>query len=168
MSEHPVWPLWRRLTRLFPVWSIAFSAVASPGASRVGGVDYLGPLRRGRATQRAFELTSPLSDAEFDGLAALAALNARRQERLFRSIFVLYATVPITLLATSGELAPDRVTGFIREEWGLMAFYAVLFTVVLVWYYASLWRARQIVDVLDMARVERGTRPFTAVELRED
>jgi len=162
-----LWMLWRQLKRHFPAWSFVFSAFYTPGAWGLFGVDFTTGLRANRSTARAFEVLSQASPAEFDALTALAAVNARRQERVFRAVAIAYLTVPITLVVTWGEIAPDSVREAV-ERYPSSAFVLVFgLTMGALAYFISAWRARQIIDVMDLFRIERGAQPYTALELRE-
>ena len=165
--DHPVWAVWLQLVGLFPVWNILFTTVRGPGATRMGGTDYVRILRMHPSAMAVFDLLQPTPADVLDGVTALAAVNQRRQERLFRATALLYATIPVGLIALSGDMIPDALLRLIQREWIIAIGYLVLFTAVLLWYSASLWRAHQLVDVLDMVRIERGAGPYTAVELRD-
>ena len=108
-----------------------------------------------------------MSPTEFEALVALAAVNARRQDLISRTVILLYITVPLSLLATGAEIAPDSVERLIREN---LRDAMILFTGatlgVLV-YISSWWRSRQMTAVLDLVRIERGMPPNTALELRD-
>lgn len=162
-----VWATWARLRRVFALWRMIGESFVSPGAWGLYGVDMVTGFRRNATTRRTLEITSELSQQDFEAVAALAALNARRQDRWFRLVAVVYLTAPITLIATWGQIAPDDVGAFIRSRGVLSVVYAAAFTLAALAYMIFAWRARQIVDVLDLARVERDARPLTAVELRE-
>ena len=168
-QEQRVWTLWRSLKRLFPVWSLASSSFHTPGSLQtIGGNDFVSGLRRNRNSHQTFAVLDGASGEEFDALSALANINLRRQTRLLRAIVIMYITVPLSLVATAGEIAPDMVTAWLREN---QRFAWTLFfgsTVAALWYIAGWWRACQMVDVIDLFRLARGRQPYTALELREE
>lgn len=166
-SDAPVWPLWRELKRHFPVWSLLPSAFWTPGAFGYVGVDHVSGFRRNASTKAAFALMDGRPDEDLDLLTALAALNARRQRQMFTAVAVAYVTVPLTLIATWAEIAPDGVEAFIRGNVLSAVQGFVGLTMGALYYFCSHWRSRQMVEVLDLIRIERGARPFTALELRE-
>ena len=128
----------------------------------------MGGLRRNRSTEAAFKLMRALDDDRFNVLAGLAAVNARRQDRVFRTVVILYLTVPITILATWAEISSDSVNDYLRSDITGAVQYALLFTTGVTIYWLSWWRSKQMKDVIDLHRLERDARPFTALELRED
>ena len=167
--EQRTWMLWRRLKRFFPVWSLVSSGFHTPGSmATIGGNDMIQGLRKNRSSAQAFAVIEEASSAEFEAVSGLANVNLRRQTRLLRAIIIIYVTVPLTLVATAGEVAPQWVERLLRENpreaWTL--FFAS--TVGGSWYVAGWWRACQMVDVIDLFRLARGRQPYTALELRED
>ena len=167
VAEHEVWPLWRRFKQLFPTWSLLPESFYTPGAWTLVGTDFVSGFRRNRSTRRAFELLNDRPDAEFEGLVAVAALNARRQDLMLRAVLVAYITVPLSLLATGAEIAPDDVERLIREH---LRTSIILFsgsTVGTLFYVCGWWRSRQMMSVLDLIRIERGMLPSTSLELRD-
>jgi len=167
VAEHEVWTLWRAYKRLFSTWSLPISTFFTPGAWGWLGNDVVSGLRKNGSTRKAFELLSPLSDEQFDKLSALVSVNLRRQEQGFQVLAVFYISVPLTFALFVGEIAPGEVLAFIRDEpqatWQLV----ISLAAVTLLYLAALWRARQMMHVLDLARIERGQSPYTALELRD-
>lgn len=166
-DEAPVWALWRAVRKPFPVWSLLPSAFWTPGAFGYVGVDHVSGLRRNASTHKVFALLEGRLDEDLDGVTALAALNSRRQRQMFTAVAVAYVSIPLTLVATWAEVAPGAVERFIRAypTGALQAFIGL--TVGALYYFCSHWRARQIVEVLDLVRIERGARPFMGPELRD-
>ena len=163
-----VWDLWRRLKRLFPTWSLVPESFYTPGGYTAVGLDFVGGLRANRSTAKAFEVLDGVSDAEFDAVAALAALNARRQEQILRAVVVAYLTIPVSILAIIAEVAGDSLVAVVRANLRQTIQFAFAAATGPLMYYLSHWRSRQLVSVLDLVRIERGQSPYTAVELRDD
>ena len=163
-----LWDLWRRLKRLFPVWSLIPSSFHTPGAWGYVGVDFISGFRKNPSTIKAFDLLKDADDATFDALSALASLNARRQDQMLRAVILGYLTVPLSILALLAELAGDSVMSFVRGNTSQVIQFVTAATLAPLGYMMSHWRSRQIVGVLDLIRIERGQAPFTAVELREE
>jgi hypothetical protein len=159
----PVWPLWRSVYSLFPVWGW-LTGLGTPGAWSAFGIDYVTGLRRNRSTQKTFDLLAGRADGEFEAVVALAELNARRQKQMFTTIAVAYVTIPLTLVATGAEVFPDAVQAFVRSEPVAVLQIVALSTLGALYYFASHWRARQIVEVLDLVRAERLAEAAPAVE----
>lgn len=166
-GEHPVWPLWRRYKRLFATWTLPFSVLTTPGAWGWLGNDVVSGLRRNRSTREAFVLLDGISSERFNALSALAALNQRRQEMGFQMLVAFYVTVPITLIAAAGEIDPRTLIDFVGRMGSRAWFLAIASIVTTLIYLLALWRARQMVHVLDLYRLEHGVPPTAVVELRD-
>ena len=162
------WRLWGALKARFPAWSLIPSSFYTPGAFGYLGVDFISGFRRNPSTIAAFEILDGADEATFDAVSALAALNARRQDQMFRAVVIGYLTVPISVLALLAELAGDSMISFARQYADLIIPLAVGFAAAPLSYGMSSWRSRQILGVLDLIRIERGQAPYTALELRED
>ena len=162
-----LWRLWRSLHRLFPTWSLLPDSFVTPGAWGYLGVDFVSGLRRNPSTLKAFTLLDGAADELFDGLTALAALNGRRQDQLLRVVILLYLTVPLSILALVAELSGDSLLSFVKTHQAATIWLALTITLAPLGYLISSWRSKQLISVLDLIRVERQQRPYTALELRE-
>jgi hypothetical protein len=165
--DHPVWPLWLSFKRHFPTLTLPVSTFTTPGAWGWFGNDVVSGLRRNPSTARAFALVAGASPDLFNALSALATLNQRRQELGFQMLAIFYVTVPVTLFVSAGEIAPDALLAFADSQRRTLIGLTATFILVTLVYLASLWRARQMVQVLDLIRLERGLEPVSTVELRE-
>lgn len=163
-----VWDRWNRLKAHFPAWSLLPSSFVTPGAWGYIGVDFLTGFRANRNTHQAFEIMADADDALFDGVSALANLNARRQEQMLRAVIIAYLTIPVSILAVVAEVAGDSLLAYARANLDVVVPLATGLTMAPLSYFMSHWRSRQIVGVLDLIRIERGQSPFTALELREE
>ena len=168
MPVSEAWRLWTELHAHFPAWSLIPSSFYTPGAWGYLGVDFISGFRRNPSTIAAFKVLEGADDSMFDAVAALAALNARRQEQMFRAVVIAYLTVPVSILALLAEVAGDSVMAFARAHADLVIPIVVGSASAPVSYGMSHWRSRQILGVLDLIRIERGQSPFTAIELREE
>ena len=162
------WRLWAALKARFPAWSLIPSSFHTPGAFGYLGVDFISGFRRNPSTIAAFEILEGADEATFDAVSALAALNARRQEQMFRAVVIGYLTVPISVLALLAELAGGSVVSFVRQHADLVIPLVVAFAAAPLSYGMSTWRSHQMLGVLDLIRIERGQAPYTALELREE
>ncbi len=167
-GAHDAWRLWVELKSHFPAWSLLPSSFYTPGAWGYVGVDFISGFRRNPSTLAAFRILEGVDDATFDAVSALASLNARRQDQMFRAVVIGYLTVPVTILAVVAELAGDSVVSFARQHAGLIIPMITGSAAAPLSYGMSHWRSRQILGVLDLIRIERGQAPFTALELREE
>ena len=154
-QELACWTLWRRLKNEFPVWSFVPSWFYSPGAYGYLGVDFLSGFRRNGSTKRAFALLEGVDAKTFDAVTALAALNARRQEQMLRAVVITYLTVPVSITALVAEIIGDDLATFVREHMYNCLALALTLSIGPLSYLMSNWRARQIVGVLELAKIER-------------
>lgn len=150
-----LWPLWRRLTRLFPTWSLIPSGFYTPGAWGYFGVDFVSGFRRNKSTRQVFDLLSSVDNALFDALAELAALNARRQDQLLKVVVIGYVTVPLSIVAILADVTGDGMLAFIKANPFLVGQIVGAATIAPAGYLMSQWRSRQMIGVLDMVRIER-------------
>ena len=162
-----MWPLWRSYKRLFSTWTIVLSTFATPGAWGWFGNDVVGPFRRNPSTNKAFALLSDTPPEVFNALSALAALNQRRQELGFQMLVLFYVTVPVTLFVSAGEIFPDEFRRYLAVQGEVTLQLVGGLVLVTLIYLAALWRARQMVHVMDLIRIERGLDPVSTVELRD-
>ena len=153
--DETVWATWWRLKSLFAIWSSPVGWLFSPGARTAFGNDFLTGLRRNASTARAFDLLDQTPEA-FARLQAMALLNLKRHEQMFGFVALIYVSVPVTVLLGLSEIAPDGVLDLYRS-WK-QGFWIVVgaLTFGAVYYYAGVWRAKQIVSVLELWRIERG------------
>jgi hypothetical protein len=163
-----LWRLWRSLHRLFPAWSLIPESFVTPGAWGYMGVDFLSGFRRNPSTLKAFTLLGGVSDALFDGVTAMAALNARRQDQLLRVVIVGYLTVPLSILALVAELAGADLMSFVKAHQNITLWISLTLAAAPAGYMMSAWRSKQLIGVLDLIRIERQQGPYAALELRED
>ncbi|MFT3997156.1 MAG: hypothetical protein QM667_07100 [Asticcacaulis sp.] len=166
--ETPVWALWQRLTPLFPGWSLIPSAFATPGAWTMMGVDFLSGLRRNGSTRKAFELMQGVDTATFAAIVDMAALNEKRQEQILKAVIIGYLTIPLSIIAVLAEIAGDTLSSYAHAHTSEIIQWVCILTAAPAGYFLSHWRARQIVSVLELIRIERGDvagkRPDTTAE----
>ena len=153
--DESVWSDWWRIKNLFAIWSSPVGWLFSPGARTAFGNDFLTGLRRNASTARAFDLLDQTPQS-FARLQAMAMLNQSRHEQMFGFVALIYVSVPVTVLLGLSEIAPDGVLELYRN-WKLGFWIAVgALTFGAIYYYAGVWRAKQIVSVLELWRIERG------------
>lgn len=148
-----VWPLWRAIWKLFPVMGVI--DLRTPGAWSAFGIDHVTGLRRNRSTQAVSDLLAarPLTDVE--AMVAIADLNTRRQRQMLTTMVVLYVTVPVTGVATWAELSSDNAFTVLRDNLTFVIELFVIATTGVAYYAASHWRARQMLEVLELVKIER-------------
>lgn len=153
-TEHPVWPLWRELKKPFAVWSAAGDALSSPGSWGYVGNDFVSGLRRNASTERSFALLDAAPDL-YEAARALAALNVRRHEQMFQFVVLLYVSIPVTIVLGLAEVMPEGLVAEFTRQAVPIAIFVGGCTFGVIAYLTGVWRARQLVSVLDLWKLER-------------
>lgn len=153
---HPVWSLWWGLKREFALWSAPRDWFSTPGSWTYFGNDFVTGLRRNGSTGRAFDLLDANPEL-FEPVKALAALNLRRHEQMFHLIAILYVSVPVTFVLGLAEVMPDELVLAFKADSFIFLYLAAILTVCALVYMIGLWRARQVVSVIELWGIERGT-----------
>lgn len=166
-AQHPAWALWRQVKALYPAWNLWLEAFYTPGSWTMWGVDVVSGLRRNPSTRKTFALLEGASPELFEAVVALAAVNARRHDILFKAVLVTYITVPLAIVTTTAQITPIGVEHWLAGHWKLALQLFLTCTLGVVVYFWSQWRSKQILAVLDLVRIERGQLPNVALELRE-
>jgi hypothetical protein len=161
LASRPLWGLWRALTALYPLSQSLLAMVTHRGAlnreTSYFWFDVVIALRAMPSSLKVATRLDEVSDAELDGVIAIAELNSKRQEHFLRSIVLGYLTVPLTVGAIAAELWPGALLSlFQRPElsgvWS--GTIAGLATALLIRFVAD-WRARSFLTLLQMVRLER-------------
>ena len=151
---HPVWSLWWALKREFPIWKAPASWLGTPGSWTYFGNDFVTGLRRNDSTEKAFALLDATPD-QFDGVVALARLNLTRHEQMFHFVALIYFSIPVTVILGAAELMPDNLIAAFKANQFAFWYMLSILTAVAAVYLVGLWRARQLVSVLELWRIER-------------
>lgn len=152
----PLWPVWKRLVgefrtrRLFKHLSMSRSGMGFYGA------DVISTLRATPMAQGGLAVLADVPDDLLLRLGDLAVLNAKRNESMWRLAALFYVSVPLTLVLTGLEGAPEIVKDILAQSWGVILVGGGLITLWLLYYFGNQWRARQIEAVVELARIERG------------
>lgn len=152
-----LWQRWDDLHRLFPTWWFIGGAALSAWRMQ-SGFDALRRLRMSRRVMKAKLLVDQVDDDGLDALIGMARVNCERQGYFARSILLAYITIPFSIGALVAQLQPQLMqTVLIRyaPAWtgGLLGLgVAVAIRLVLD------AQARQFLTMLEIFRVERGTR----------
>ena len=151
---HPVWSLWWALKREFPIWKAPASWLGTPGSWTYFGNDFVTGLRRNASTARAFAAMDAAPD-QIEAVAALAALNLKRHEHMFQFVALLYISIPVTIILGLAEVMPDGLVAAFRDHQMLVWQLAGAMTVAVGLYLIGVWRARQLIAVIELWRIER-------------
>ncbi len=156
----PLWPVWRRLVQEFRTRRLFFHLSTSKSGMGLYGADVISTLRETPMAEGGLAVLADVSDELLLQLGDLAALNAKRNESMWKLSVLLYVSVPMTLFLTGLEGAPDIVKSVLAQSWGVLATFAVFMTIWLLYYFGNQWRARQIEAVIELARIERALPKF--------
>ena len=153
-APHPVWDLWWTLKREFSIWKAPASWLGTPGSWTYFGNDFVTGLRRNASTARAFAAMDAAPD-QIEAVAALAALNLKRHEHMFQFVALLYISIPVTIILGLAEVIPNGLVAVFQDHLALVWQLAALMTLAVGVYLIGVWRARQLLAVLELWRIER-------------
>lgn len=119
------------------------------------GVDLISNLRRSPMAERAFNLLAAVSDRDLERLADLARVNSQRHDSMWRMSVMFYVSVPATGALALLQIAPEAVAAAFTE--GSVVLWVAIGAILssMLYYFGAHWRARQILAVLEMVRLER-------------
>lgn len=155
-ADDPLWPLWRAVAAEFRAGRVLRHVFTSRAGWGFYGLDIVSAFRTSPMTRRSLALMVEVPDKLLNRLAALASLNARRNEAMWRMAAMFYVTVPVTLILAGLQGAPEFVRTILSDSGPALGLAAAAMTIWLLYYFFSLWRARQVEAVVELARIERG------------
>lgn len=165
-ETHPAWTVWWRLKRNFSLAKAPASWFGTPGSWTYFGNDFLTGLRRNESTRLSFELLDERPEL-FEALRDLAALNLKRHEQMFQFIALLYVTVPVTVILGLAEVMPDDLVRlFAQQQLAVLILVGAMTFGALV-YLVGMWRARQLLAVMELWRIERTPCAASALKARQ-
>ena len=95
------------------------------------------------------------SPERFEQVRALGALNLKRHEIMFQFVALLYISVPVTIVLGLAEIMPDGLIRMFSENQTFVWQAAGVVTFGAAVYLVGVWRARQLMAVLELWRIER-------------
>lgn len=156
VTEHASWPVWRALTAEFKTSRLLRAAFGSGAGWGLYGVDLASSLRQTPMAKAAMAMLASVDDKTLADLTAIAEVNAQRNDAMWRLAIMFYVTVPATIVIAGIDAAPQIVEEVIRPLALMLVILLPALTIQLLFYFATQWRARQIVGVLRFAWIERG------------
>ncbi|MDG1418828.1 MAG: hypothetical protein P8J78_02145 [Maricaulis sp.] len=155
--------VWARLTRRFAIWRLIVIASLSRRAMLPATNNNIGVMLDTDHWKTGLGVLGGLDDDQLDLIAAMATINARRVEHVFRTSTLMLVTVPVGVFIGLHELAPQALEsiGFTTlsaslSVLGIWGFFAALMM-------AASWRAK---DVLDVISYEQARRSFDRARQR--
>ena len=155
-TEDPVWALWRDVVSEFGLRRMLWSLIRSRTGWGFYGVDMASTLRTTPMARGAIARLSDVPPREIERLAALAGVNGRRSEAMWRMVVLFYVTVPVGIFLAGLEGAPNFIKIFAERQGVLVALLVLLLTIWLLIYFANQWRAKQVEAVIELVQIERG------------
>lgn len=154
--DDPLWPLWRALAAEFRAGRVLRHVFTSRAGWGFYGLDIVSTFRASPMARRSLAMMVEVPDDLLRRLLAVASLNARRNEAMWRMAAMFYVTVPVTLVLAGLQGAPEFVRSIISDTGPGLGLAVAAMTIWLLYYFFSLWRARQVEAVVELARIERG------------
>ena len=153
--EDGLWPLWRGVVGEFGLRRTVWSLMRTRTGWGFYGMDLASTLR---ATPMAKAVIARLSETppdELERLAALAGVNARRGEAMWRMAVIFYVSVPVGIFLAGLEGSPEFVKDVVQRQGLMVVPFVILLTLWLLVYFSNQWRAKQLEAVIDLVRIER-------------
>lgn len=142
--------VWRDIARLFPAWSLPIDLFFSPSTWRLLGADLLPSIVKNRRARRAVARLEGVSAHELDALIEMARINVGRASDMFRTVAVLYISVPIALGALVSDTAPELVRDQLRYNLSDILYWLAVATITPAVYFCGMWRAKQLHWTLEL------------------
>jgi hypothetical protein len=153
------WALWRQVVRTLGFRHLLTDSLATRQAWSQWAWDYVTGLRGRPATQRLIALLAPVEDRTLKQVLAIGRLNHRRLAASARWMSIAFVTVPASAALTLSELAPGWLKG-LKDDFDRTDTVALTAIIAIVLYQiVCAWQARQVLNLLEIAAVERGLFP---------
>lgn len=156
LDRDALWATWRRLTEEFRFSRLFRHLIASRSGWGLYDVDVVSTLSATPMAQGARPILAPLSTVELTSLAAIARINAARNDSLWKMAALFYVSGPVTTVLAAFQIAPN----FTRKvlEIGSVGFIPVILSLILslLFYYSINWRAGQVTALIELELIERG------------
>jgi hypothetical protein len=154
-EDKMVLEVWKRLTRRFATWRLIVIATFSRRAMFPATNNNIGVMLGTDHWKNGLGLLGGLDDDQLDLIAAMASINARRVEHVFRTSTLILVTVPVGVFIGLNELAPEALVsiGFTKISASLSVLAIWGFFAALMM--ASSWRAKDVLDVINYEQARR-------------
>lgn len=156
LDRDALWGTWRRLVAEFRFSRLARHLIASRSGWGLYDVDVVSTLNATPIARAARPLLAPLSNVELTSLAAIARINAARNDSLWKMAALFYVSGPVTTVLAAFQIAPN----FTRKvlEIGSVGFLPIVLALILslLFYYSINWRAGQVTALIELELIERG------------
>lgn len=154
-AQPEIWALWRTLSRELSTRRLLQMIFRSGTGFGLYGVDRVSSLRASPVTASVRRVLADADGVTLDRLARIAEVNATRNDALWRAAVMLYISVPGAVLFASLDAAPEFLRELLAINVPLLVGMFLLFTLQMFWYLGVHWRARQLVALIDLVRIER-------------
>jgi hypothetical protein len=143
---------WRGVVRYYPAWRMLIDLFFDAHSWRLIGVDVVSPVVQSKAARKAARALEGASPDMLAALAAMADVNSRRANDVFRAVFLGYVSVPLAIAAMLSDAAPDALSAMIREMAPSLVIFLVGSLLFPIIYFCGSWRAKQVNWVIDLYR----------------
>ncbi|WP_242915048.1 hypothetical protein [Brevundimonas pishanensis] len=158
-----LWETWRALAQIFTFRRMVSHLTRSKSGWGIYTVDVVSTLKHMPMAIEGQQILASHSDGELLRLKALADLNARRNDSIWKMAALIYVSAPLSLFLAGLQISPAYVKEVLRL--GGVGFVIFFFTMLasLTVYYSNNWRARQIEALIEPILIERGNLSFATV-----
>ncbi|MHC3126346.1 hypothetical protein OB03_03120 [Brevundimonas sp. GN22] len=155
-----LWETWSALARIFTFKRMVGHLTRSKSGWGIYSVDVVSTLKAMPMAVEGQQILAGHSDSELLRLKALADLNARRNDSIWKMAALIYVSGPLSLFLAGLQLSPAYVKEVLKL--GSIGFVLFFFTMLasLAVYYSNNWRARQIESLIELTLIERGNLSF--------
>lgn len=156
LRGHAIWMLWREARRRFPLGRALLGAYGQTPVKHRQASDAVQLLRLSPPGQAVIAHLHTATPADLERLITLAEVNARRQDHFFRSVVLIYITVPLTIGALWAQLSPSTLrTAFANPDLaGLWAGVILGSAGALLVRFLADWHAKAFLGLLEIAKAE--------------
>lgn len=155
-----LWATWDSLARIFTFKRMVSHLSRSKSGWGFYTVDVISTLKAMPMTVEGQRVLQDHSDIELLRLKALADLNARRNESIWKMAALVYVSVPLSLFLAGLQMSQAYMKEVLRLGGvGFVIFFFIMLASLTV-YYSNNWRARQIEALIELTLIERGNLSF--------
>lgn len=158
-----LWPTWQALTKVFTFGRMMRHLSRSKSGWGIYTVDVVSTLKDMPMSVEGQSILADRTDEELLRLKALADLNSRRNDAIWKMAALIYVSMPLSLFLALNQFFPAFVKAYLATG-GVIGIPLLIIGLgaSLAVYYTNNWRARQIEALIELTLIERGNLSFTA------
>lgn len=143
---------WRAVAKNFRAWTLPIDLFVDPMSYRLWGADLLPGVTIGRRAREAAAAMEGASAETLESLAVMADVNLRRSGDVFRSVAIMYVTLPLGFAALLSDAAPDETRAFFTAYAPVIGNIVFALVISPIVYWLGHWRAKQIAWTIALYR----------------